>query len=169
MQDTDPIAVVAIAVAALSLLLSVALLARLSRLSRSLDGLTGTDERGAFARQQAASEALRRDVNATRDDLAAARADLSDALRHVAVVRYDAFGDQGGRLSFSAALLDDAGDGLVLTSINARTETRTYAKGIKGGASDHELSPEEQQAIEFATRTSPPAAGASKKGRLSRT
>ena len=64
------------------------------------------------------------------------RVDLADALRHVAVVRYDAFGDMGGRMSFSAALLDDAGDGLVLTSINGRTETRTYAKGVKGGASE---------------------------------
>ena len=39
----------------------------------------------------------------------------------------------GGRLSFSAAMLDDAGDGLVLTSINGRSETRTYAKGVKHG------------------------------------
>ena len=55
------------------------------------------------------------------------------ALRHVAVVRYDAFGDMGGRLSFSAALLDDQGDGLVLSSINGRSETRTYAKALVGG------------------------------------
>src|SRR5688500_10205052 len=78
------------------------------------------------------------------------RADLSDVIRHVAVVRYDAFPDMGGRLSFSAALLDDAGDGLVLTSINGRSETRTYAKGIKGGRSEHALSPEEEQAISHA-------------------
>ena len=64
-----------------------------------------------------------------------------------------AFEDMGGRLSFSAALLDDSGDGLVLTSINGRSETRTYAKGVKAGASDHSLSPEEQQAISYATRT----------------
>ena len=47
-------------------------------------------------------------------------------------MRYDAFGDMGGRLSFSVALLDDAGDGLVLTSINGRTETRTYCQGREG-------------------------------------
>ena len=63
------------------------------------------------------------------------------------VVRYDAFGDMGGRLSFSAALLDDSGDGLVLTSINGRSETRTYAKALAGLQSEHTLSPEEQQAI----------------------
>ena len=69
------------------------------------------------------------------------------AMRHVAVVRYDAFGDMGGMLSFSAALFDDNGDGLVISSINGRSETRTYAKSLVGGQSDHTLSPEEKQAI----------------------
>lgn len=80
-------------------------------------------------------------------DLAALRADLGQALRHVAVVRYDAFGDMGGRLSFSAAVVDDRGDGLVISSIHARGESRTYAKGIVGGGSDSTLTPEEQQAL----------------------
>jgi hypothetical protein len=65
-------------------------------------------------------------------------------------VRYDAFGDMGGRLSFTAALLDDSGDGLVITSINGRTESRAYAKGVKDGRSDQSLSPEETQAIALA-------------------
>jgi hypothetical protein len=72
------------------------------------------------------------------------------AMRHVAVVRYDAFGDMGGMLSFSAALFDDNGDGLVISSINGRSETRTYAKSLVGLKSDHTLSPEEQEAIETA-------------------
>ncbi len=80
-------------------------------------------------------------------DLAALRADLRQALRHVAVVRYDAFGDMGGRLSFSAAVIDDHGDGLVFSSIHARGESRTYAKGVVGGTSDATLTPEEQQAL----------------------
>jgi hypothetical protein len=80
-------------------------------------------------------------------DLAALRSDLEQALRHVAVVRYDAFGDMGGRLSFSAAVVDDRGDGLVVSAIHARGESRTYAKGVVGGASDATLTPEEQQAL----------------------
>lgn len=80
-------------------------------------------------------------------DLAALRADVAQALRHVAVVRYDAFADMGGRLSFSVAVVDDAGDGLVISAIHARGESRTYAKGVVGGASDATLSPEEQQAL----------------------
>jgi hypothetical protein len=69
------------------------------------------------------------------------------ALRHVSVVRYDAFGDMGGRLSFSAAVFDAQGDGFVISSINGRSETRTYAKALTGYESDHTLSPEELQAI----------------------
>ncbi|WP_427385649.1 DUF4446 family protein [Janibacter sp. G56] len=80
-------------------------------------------------------------------DLAALRSDLAQALRHVAVVRYDAFGDMGGRLSFSAAVIDDAGDGFVLSALHGRGESRTYAKGIVGGTSDTTLTPEEQQAL----------------------
>mgnify|MGYP001291918524 CR=1 FL=1 len=80
-------------------------------------------------------------------DLAELRRELAGSLRHVAVVRYDAFGDMGGRLSFSAALLDDTGDGLVISSIHARGESRTYAKGLVGGKSDTTLTPEEQQAL----------------------
>jgi hypothetical protein len=66
------------------------------------------------------------------------------------MVRYDAFEDMGGRLSFSAALLDDHGNGVVITSINGRTETRTYAKPIVNLKSEHNLSDEERAAIEGA-------------------
>lgn len=69
------------------------------------------------------------------------------ALQRFHMVRYDAFDDMGGRLSFSAALLDDHGDGVVITSINGRTETRTYAKPVQALTSDHNLSEEEREAI----------------------
>ncbi|GGL35945.1 DUF4446 family protein [Phycicoccus endophyticus] len=98
----------------------------------------------ATRRRVAALEAHR---PAGEGDLAVLRAEVAQALRHVAVVRYDAFGDMGGRLSFSAALVDDRGDGLVISSIHARGESRTYAKGVVGGTPDATLTPEEQQAL----------------------
>jgi Protein of unknown function (DUF4446) len=70
-----------------------------------------------------------------------------EAVRHVAVVRFDAFEDMGGQLSFSAALLDGHGDGVVITSINGRQDARCYAKRVRNGASPHNLSDEERQAI----------------------
>ncbi|GAB2639225.1 DUF4446 family protein [Kribbella swartbergensis] len=76
------------------------------------------------------------------------RGELRETLQHLAVVRYDAFGDTGGKLSWSLALLDDNGDGVVLTSINSRADARTYAKEIRGFASESKLSPEEEEAID---------------------
>lgn len=72
---------------------------------------------------------------------------LAGAVQHVGLVRYDAFEDVGGRLSFSCAMLDDHGDGMVMTSINGRQDTRVYAKPVTGGKSAHNLSEEEVQAI----------------------
>ena len=80
------------------------------------------------------------------------RADAATALRHVAVVRYDAFGDMGGHLSWSLALLDDAGDGVVLTSIHGRSDSRTYAKNVAGWTGAQQLSPEESEAVALARR-----------------
>ena len=58
---------------------------------------------------------------------------IEGGVRHVALLRYDAFEDVGGRLSFSCAMLDDHGTGVVITSINGRQETRVYAKPITDG------------------------------------
>jgi hypothetical protein len=103
----------------------------------------------ALARVRALNKRLRRQLAAPREAVGG----LDPlAVRHVAVVRYDAFGDMGGRMSFSAAIYDDYGDGLVLSSINGRTETRSYAKALSGFTSDQRLSPEEEDAIEQARR-----------------
>ncbi len=93
------------------------------------------------------------DLGGLRNEVQALRVEVSDALRHLAVVRYDAFGDMGGHLSWSMALLDDGGSGVVLTSIHGRSDARTYAKNISAWTCDQALSPEEEEAIKFA-RTS---------------
>ena len=101
-------------------------------------------------RRSGADDALPEDVHGLRQEVAALRAEARDALRHVAVVRYDAFGDMGGHLSWSLALLDDGGNGLVVTSIHGRSEARTYAKSIAAWRCEQQLSPEEEDAISHA-------------------
>lgn len=76
--------------------------------------------------------------------------DAPGALRNIALVRYDAFSEMSGRLSFSLALLDEKGDGVTLSAIAGAGDTRVYAKGVEGGRSENELSPEEQQAVSAA-------------------
>lgn len=78
---------------------------------------------------------------------------IEGSVRRVGLLRYDAFEDVGGRLSFSCALLDEHGNGVVLTSINGRQETRVYAKPVSGGTSSHNLSMEEEEAIRRALGT----------------
>ena len=87
------------------------------------------------------------DLLGLRREVAALRAEAGAGMRHLAVVRYDAFGDMGGHLSWSVALLDDRGDGMVLSSIHGRSEARTYAKAISAWTCDQQLSPEEDEAV----------------------
>lgn len=69
------------------------------------------------------------------------------ALTEVALVRYDAFGDMGGRMSFSVAMLDSVGDGLIITSLNGRAHSQTYAKSVTEGRGTTRLTAEEEQAV----------------------
>jgi hypothetical protein len=136
------------------LVVGVIAVVKLSRQHRSLALLQAAEGRENFldvvSRTRDEFRVLRTEVGGLAGDLAQTRSELAQALRHVSVVRYDAFGDLGGRFSFSAALLDDSGDGLILTSIHGRSETRTYLKGISNGHPDIELSPEERKAMELA-------------------
>ena len=126
----------------LSLTLVIALLA----LALAVVGL----RRGLRSGRRPAADALPEDVHGLRQEVAALKAEAADALRHLSVVRYDAFGDVGGHLSWSLALLDDSGHGVVLTSIHGRSEARTYAKSISGWSCEQQLSPEELEAVEHA-------------------
>ena len=153
------VALVAIAVGAVAVVLGTIAIVRYSRLHRAYGLLAVAEGRetvvDVMGRTMEEFTDLRQDVLQLEKNLAVTRRDLSAALRHVSVVRYDAFGDMGGRFSFSAALLDDNGDGLIITSIHARTETRTYLKGLASGSSDITLSPEEEQAVQLAKGVEP--------------
>src|SRR5215212_3705655 len=72
------------------------------------------------------------------------------ALRDLAIVHYDALKEMSGQLSFSVAIINAVGDGVVISSINGRTETRTYAKVVRNGRGVQMLSPEEEQVLRAA-------------------
>ena len=72
------------------------------------------------------------------------------AISRVGLVRFNPFQDTGSDLSFSAALLNDKGDGLVLTSLWGREEVRLYAKPVDKHESRYALSQEEKQALDMA-------------------
>lgn len=75
---------------------------------------------------------------------------LRAAIRFQGLVRYDAYRDMGGQQSWSIALLDEARNGTVITSLHARDHARVYLKEIHAGQSPQRLSPEEYKAVELA-------------------
>lgn len=72
---------------------------------------------------------------------------LRKCTRTPVVKRFNAFDDVGSDLSFSLALLDGEGDGLILTSLYGREETRTYAKKVSRGAPATRISSEEEDVL----------------------
>ena len=147
------------AIALVALVLAVALAVRTSRMKSQYAVLSAADGRSSFvevvARKAEEVEGLRDDVARLTDELRSTQRELQMAIRHVGVVRYDAFGDMGGRMSFSAALVDDHGNGFVLTSVHARSESRSYIKQLRGGMAEVSLSPEESAAVADAVASIP--------------
>lgn len=113
--------------------------------------------RASRGRRVAGEEGLRRELGEIGQRLAALEkgmAEVAEALprsmQGVGVVRYNAFPDAGGGMSFSLALLDGQANGFVMSVLNNRDGSRVYGKGIESGTSSHPLSEEEQQALALA-------------------
>jgi hypothetical protein len=75
---------------------------------------------------------------------------IDRTLAYRSLVRYDAYGEMSGRQSTSIALLDATRSGVVLSSIHHRDQARLYAKQMREGTPELELSPEEDEAIRLA-------------------
>lgn len=73
-------------------------------------------------------------------------------LQRVSLVRFNPYDDTGGDQSFSIALLDKFGNGLVMTSLHSRSGTRVFAKPVKGGKPEkYQFSKEEEEIVKDAT------------------
>ncbi|HEY0472550.1 MAG TPA: DUF4446 family protein [Kribbella sp.] len=151
--------IAALFVAVLALVFAIQALRARSGTPKSGQKLPSTPQEQAQAAEPQQPEAkpgtVKSELRRLSKELEAARSELRENLQHLAVVRYDAFGDMGGRLSWSMALLDDNGDGVVLTSINMRNDARSYAKEVKAFESESKLSPEEEEAIETLRKDAP--------------
>jgi hypothetical protein len=83
---------------------------------------------------------------------------IGACVAYTSVIRYDAYDEMSGRQSSTLALLDSHRTGVVVSSILHRDQARVYVKPVREGASEVELSPEEQEAIETAMAPSPTSA-----------
>lgn len=140
------LAMLAVSVAVASGLVWVAV--KVQALERRLTATTGDPrvlERLASVERELGAVGGRLDHLAGRTDRVGE--ETQRCLRRVGIVRYDAFKELGGHLSFSLALLDARQDGVVVSVLNDRNGARAYAKPVAGGRSTITLSEEEQRAI----------------------
>jgi Protein of unknown function (DUF4446) len=158
LTDTQGIvAIAAAAVAVLALLACVALAVGLRRLRAAQRIVLGEEQRDLAAHAaslQEAFEELRDYVGdvAERLDarLAGSELQLRGTIAHRSLVRYDAYNELSGQQSMSIALLDGTHSGIVLSCIHHRDQARVYAKQLRDGRSELELSPEEAEAVRLA-------------------
>jgi hypothetical protein len=177
MIDLDPqlVAWAAVGAVAVSVLLAILLAIVALRLRglrrdvhRAVDPARGEDVLSVLAAHRDRLHGLQTDVDHLQAETADLRSALTTTVSQVGIVRYDAFDDMGGALSFSAALMDEHGDGLVISAINGRSETRCYAKPISNGQSAYNLSREETAAIDAARTGIKQAPGVAPAGRRRR-
>lgn len=146
--------VVVAAIAVLSCLVLALKLRRLRAAQRTVLGEGDLDLVGHAAALQQQFEALYDYVQDAADKLngrlSLAEQRLDGTVAYRALVRYDAYGEMSGRQSTSIALLDAHRSGLVLSSIHHRDQARLYAKQIRNGEPEFELSPEENEAMRLA-------------------
>jgi hypothetical protein len=142
------------AVALLALLVSGILWLKLRRLREAQRMILGGDERDIVAHAASLQEQFEALSDYVQD--AAERLDgrmstaerrIDHAMAYRALIRYDAYGEMSGRQSTSIALLDANRSGLILSSIHHRDQARLYAKEVREGTPELELSPEEDEAI----------------------
>jgi hypothetical protein len=159
-HDTTTVGIIAIAagaVAIVALLLAGVLAMRLRRVRADQRAVLGDGRQDLVAHAadlQAQFGALSEYVQdaAARLDARMGEAEgrLDRTIAYRALIRYDAYGEMSGRQSTSIALLDATRSGVVLSSIHHRDQARLYAKQVRDGRGELELSPEEEEALRLA-------------------
>lgn len=146
-----------IATTLLALIIFIRINVKLSRMLKKYEtlmrGMEGKNlEDVLFSHVRRVDDALVK-VQSLHDECQTMAAIQEHCLQKVGVVRYSAFQDTGSDLSFSIALLDGRENGLIISSLFGRDESRTYGKPIKNGQSPYLLTEEEQKALQIATKS----------------
>jgi hypothetical protein len=86
----------------------------------------------------------------TEKELTTINAKLKKSIRGLETVRFNPFPDQGSNQSFAIGMMNEENDGLVISSLYSRERMSIFAKPIKDGKSQYELTTEEKEALEKA-------------------
>lgn len=139
---------------AISLILLVVFFVTIARLKKTaqkykalVEGMEGKNLEEIILENGKKLQQVLFEMNIFRDRLEVVEEIGEKSIQKVGLLRFDAFDDTGGELSYALALLNKANNGIVVSSIFGRDDARTYCKYVSGGKSKHPLSAEEQKAI----------------------
>ncbi len=93
---------------------------------------------------------LKINVDKNKKDIRTLYKNMEHTFQKIGLIKYDAFQQMGGKLSFSLALLDENNNGFILNSVHSTEGCYTYTKEIKSGECAISLGEEEQQALDMA-------------------
>jgi hypothetical protein len=120
------------------------------RLKRFFLGKKGKDLEDTISVLEENIDVLRKSKENVEKELAIINAKLRKSLRGLETVRFNPFRDQGSNQSFAIGFLNEDKDGVVLSSLYSRERMSIFAKPIKNGKSEYELTEEEKEALEKA-------------------
>lgn len=131
--------------------LTVLVLRMIGHYNRLTRGVSATGLKSVLDEILDVQMGLKKQGNALTLELGKLAADGQLHIQRIGIVRFNPFADTGGAQSFTMSLLDGQDNGIVITSLYARTGNRWYVKEVqKGTGKDIELSREEQAAIKKA-------------------
>ena len=93
---------------------------------------------------------MKEQIADNRRDIKSIFKQLRTVYQKCAIVRYDAFKEMGGKLSFCLTLLNEDNDGFILKSVHSSTGCYSYLKEVRGGRCPIDLGAEEQQSLDEA-------------------
>lgn len=153
LESVDP-AIFLIILTVLIIVLFILLIVQSSRLSkiikkydRFMDGRDGDSMEEELISLFEDIRFLKKAQKQDSYDIASIKTNMVFAYQKVGIVRYDAFREMGGKLSFSIALLNDKNNGFLINSVHSSDGCYTYAKEIVGGESYIHLGNEEREAL----------------------
>lgn len=149
--------ILGLSAAVMAFVLAVLLIVCLIKISKMkkkylafMKGANGKDLESSILSRFSEMDKMKTDIEYMSGKLNIASDMLLTAFQKMSIVKYDAFKEMGGKLSFSMALLDDKNSGCILTSVHTREGCYTYVKEIIKGESFVVLSEEERRALEEA-------------------
>ena len=93
---------------------------------------------------------LKANAEKNKKDIRSLTKRMESSYQKMGLVKYDAFHQMGGQLSFSLCLLDDNNNGFIINSVHSTEGCYSYTKEIKGGESSIALGEEEAEALSIA-------------------